>query len=93
VLGGSNGAGKTTASRTLLADALKLVTFVNADVIAKGLGGFDPEGVAFEAGRIMLNRLHELTAKRKNFAFETTLAARTYGPLLKELQEAGYGVH
>ena len=32
VLGGINGAGKTTAARSLLADTLKVLTFVNADV-------------------------------------------------------------
>jgi len=41
VLAGSNGAGKTTASRTLLAERMKLLTFVNADIIAQGLGGFN----------------------------------------------------
>jgi predicted ABC-type ATPase len=34
VLGGINGAGKTTSSRQLLAGTLGLMTFVNADVIA-----------------------------------------------------------
>src|SRR5437764_11866302 len=90
VLAGPNGAGKTTASRTLLAETLKVMTFVNADVIAQGLAGFDPDSAALEASRIMLERLHALAAKRADFAFETTLAGRTYVGWLRDLREAGY---
>jgi predicted ABC-type ATPase len=92
VLAGSNGAGKTTASRTLLAETLKTLTFVNADVIAQGLAGFNPESAAFQAGRLMLQRMKELADARQNFAFETTLAARHYAVWLKKLKETGYEV-
>jgi predicted ABC-type ATPase len=92
VLAGPNGAGKTTASRTLLAETLSVMTFVNADVIAQGLSGFDPESVAVAAGRIMLDRLHELAEQRASFAFETTLAARTFAGWLDGLRQSGYTV-
>ena len=92
ILAGSNGAGKTTAAKTVLADTLGVMAFVNADVIATGLSGFDPEDVAFEASRIMLDRLHALAAQLADFAFETTLAARTYAPWLRTLQMSGYRV-
>src|SRR5262245_60627896 len=62
ILGGPNGAGKSTVARAVLADELGLTEFVNADAIAQGLSGFDPDRVAFAAGRIMLERLHELAA-------------------------------
>lgn len=90
VLAGCNGAGKTTASRTLLADTLGLLTFVNADVIASGLSGFAPESAAIEAGRIMLDRLHALATQRASFAFETTLASRSLAGWLTALRESGY---
>jgi predicted ABC-type ATPase len=93
VLAGINGAGKTTASRQVLAEAFGVLTFVNADVIAQGLSGFDPEAAAFEAGRIMLARLQSLAEQRANFAFETTLAARSYAGWLDKLRCDGYGVH
>jgi predicted ABC-type ATPase len=93
VLAGINGAGKTTASRSLLANTLRVMTFVNADVIAQGLSGFDPDAAAIRAGRIMLEQLEELAAQRASFAFETTLAARTYAGKLRELRESGYRVH
>jgi predicted ABC-type ATPase len=93
VLAGINGAGKTTASREVLAEAFGVLTFVNADVIAQGLSGFDPAASALEAGRIMLARLHSLAEERADFAFETTLAARSYAGWLDELRGTGYGVH
>jgi predicted ABC-type ATPase len=92
VLADPNGAGKTTAARTLLAETLRLMTFVNADVIAQGLSGFDPESMAIEAGRLMLQRLHALAEQRANFAFETTLAGRSYARWLRSLRVAGYAV-
>jgi len=93
VLGGINGAGKTTAARSLLANTLHVMTFVNADVIAQGLSGFDPNAAAMRAGRIMLEQLDELAAERANFAFETTLAGRGYARWLNSLRESGYKVH
>jgi predicted ABC-type ATPase len=92
VLAGINGAGKTTAARRLLADVLHVPTFVNADAIARGLNGLNPEAEAFRAGRIMLERLNDLARRREDFAFETTLSARTYAPWLAALRPAGYEV-
>lgn len=93
VLAGVNGAGKTTSSRALLARTLKIMTFVNADIIAQGLSGFDPEAAAIRAGRIMLAELDELKKQRASFAFETTLAARSYAAWLNTLRESGYRVN
>jgi predicted ABC-type ATPase len=93
VLGGVNGSGKTTSSRTILADTLKVMTFVNADVIAQGIAGFDPDSANVRASRIMLERLHELAEQRADFAFETTLAARTTAEWLRALRDSGYMVN
>ena len=93
VLAGPNGAGKTSSSRTLLAETLGVMAFVNADVIAQGLSGFAPESVAWEASRIMLERLHALAERREDFALETTLAARSYYSWLKGLRASGYQLH
>ena len=92
VLAGINGAGKTTASQALLADQLAVMAFVNADTIARGLNAFAPETAALQAGRIVLTRLRELADKRSDFAFETTLAGRTYLPFLRSLRQDGYVV-
>jgi predicted ABC-type ATPase len=76
-----------------LRDRFKISTFVNADTIATGLSGFEPENVAIEAGRVMLRRLHELSEQRQSFAFESTLAARSYARWIKQLRMDGYEVH
>jgi predicted ABC-type ATPase len=93
VLAGPNGAGKSTTAPLLLRDALAVEEFVNADTLAQGLSAFAPEKVAVEAGRIMLKRLGELAEKRKIFAFETTLAARSFAPWLEGLMNSGYKSH
>jgi predicted ABC-type ATPase len=92
IIAGPNGAGKTTISRAVLADTLGVLQFVNADAIASGLSGFTPEAAAFPAGRIMLARLRELVAARESFAFESTLASRTFAPWLRGCIEGGYWV-
>jgi predicted ABC-type ATPase len=90
VIGGPNGAGKTTSSRRVFGELLGMSEFVNADVIAAGLSAFDPDSVALTAGRIMLSRLRQLAEARANFAFETTLATRTFAPWIAELRATGY---
>lgn len=93
VIAGPNGAGKTTASSSLLLGAMAVDEFVNADAIAVGLSAFRPEQVAITAGRIMLDRLQSLARSRRSFAFETTLASRSFAPWLRGLREDGYRVH
>ena len=92
IIAGCNGAGKTTASYTILPEILDCREFVNADNIAAGISPFNPESVAIEAGRIMLKRIDELLSERVDFAFETTLATRSYVSLIKKAQQAGYEV-
>ncbi len=92
VIAGINGAGKTTASVDLLTQTLRIPTFVNADAIARGLNGLNPEGEAMRAGRLMLQQLNDLVELRADFSFETTLAARTYAGWLSGLRPLGYEV-
>jgi predicted ABC-type ATPase len=92
VISGCNGAGKTTASYSVLPDMLNCKEFVNADEIAKGLSPFQPEKVPIEAGRIMLDRIKELINQNIDFAFETTLAAKSYVQFIREAQLKGYFV-
>jgi len=93
VIAGPNGAGKSTTAPALLKDALEVTEFVNADVIAQGLSAFKPEMTSFQAGRIMLERIHYLAKKRVNFSFETTLASKTFAPWITELRKTGYVFH
>ncbi len=92
IIAGCNGAGKTTASFTILPDILDCKEFVNADEIARGLSPFQPETVSFEAGRIMLHRIEELIESGQNFAFETTLSTRSYKEKVENARMKGYNV-
>ena len=92
IISGCNGAGKTTASFTILPEILNCKEFVNADEIAKGLSPFQPEKAAFEAGRIMLNRINEFLENGISFSFETTLSTRSYRNFILKAQEKGYTV-
>jgi predicted ABC-type ATPase len=93
IVAGCNGAGKTTASYTILPEIINCKEFVNADEIAKGLSPFQPEKVSFEAGRIMLNRLNDLIVNEETFAFETTLSTLSYRQKIEEAKEKGYIVN
>jgi len=92
IISGCNGAGKTTASFTILPEILNCKEFVNADEIAKGLSPFQPEKVSFEAGRIMLKRINELLESNQTFAFETTLATKSYKSKIVEAKKQNYNV-
>lgn len=92
IIAGCNGAGKTTASYTVLPEMLGCREFVNADEIARGLSPFNPEGSAIQAGRLMIERVLQLMKDGQDFAFETTLATRSYIKLIKKAQSVGYFV-
>jgi predicted ABC-type ATPase len=92
IIAGCNGAGKTTASFTILPEILDCKEFVNADEIAKGLSPFQPEKVAVEAGRIMINRINDLLEDNLSFAFETTLASKSYKNKILFAKNKGYTV-
>ncbi len=91
IFAGANGAGKTTAAEYLLPKE-KLKEFVNADEIARGLSPFNPAEQRVEAGRLMLSRIRRLLKEGKSFAFETTLASRSFALLIKEAKEKGYKI-
>ncbi len=93
VIAGPNGAGKTTTAQILLPDYLTVNEYVNADLLAHALSPFRPETVAIQAGRLMLDRIHQLIEEDKSFAFETTLASRSFVPLLKQCKAEGYKIN
>lgn len=93
IVAGPNGAGKSTLAPRLLVGAFAVSTYVNADVIAQGLAGFDPASAAVQAGRIMLSRLEELRRRRADFAFETTLSGLSLRTAVERLHGDGYATH
>ncbi|WP_342596730.1 zeta toxin family protein [Cyanobacterium aponinum UTEX 3222] len=93
IISGANGSGKTTCAMTILPQFLQIMEFVNADEIAKGISPFNPESVAIQAGKIMLERLDLLTSQKKDFAFETTLSSRHYARFLRKCRQMGYRIN
>ncbi|MBQ8606631.1 MAG: zeta toxin family protein [Bacteroidaceae bacterium] len=92
IIAGCNGAGKTTASYTVLPEVWQCREFVNADEIAKGLSPFNPESVAIEAGKLMLLRINELLKAEETFSIETTLSTKSYQNLIERAHANGYQV-
>ncbi|MCI5129995.1 MAG: Zeta toxin family protein [Candidatus Electrothrix sp. EH2] len=90
IIAGPNGAGKSTCGPDAVQNYFHIREFVNADTIAAGISAFQPEAVAVEAGRIMLGRLKQLADSKRNFAFETTLASRSFAPWIKKIKTQGY---
>ena len=92
IISGCNGAGKTTASYTLLPTLLNLHTFVNADEIADELSPHAPERESLRAFRLMLERMDQLIARGEDFAVETTLATKSLAGIIDNAQQLGYKV-
>ena len=92
IISGCNGAGKTTASYSLLPEMLDCKEFVNSDEFAKGLSPFDPSKASIQASRLMLMKIRYLLKRQEDFAVETTLATRTLLKIVKGAQAAGYTV-
>ncbi len=92
IISGCNGAGKTTASYSLLPEMLNCKEFVNSDEFAKGLSPFDPSKASIHASRYMLMKIRYLLKRNQDFAVETTLATRTLLKIAKTAQAAGYTI-
>lgn len=92
IIAGCNGAGKTTASYTILPEILDCKEFVNADEIAKGISPFRPEKAGIEAGRLMLKRIKKLLESGESFAFETTLSTRSYVQFINRAKQLNYQI-
>lgn len=90
IISGCNGAGKTTASYTMLPEMVNCREFINADEIAKGLSPFQPEKAAIQAGRLMIMRMNEMLKLKEDFAIETTLATKSYVKFIQKAQSEGY---
>lgn len=93
VIAGPNGSGKTTSAKTLLPELLECHEYVNADAVAAALSPFNPDAVAIQAGRLMLERIHYLAEHGVNFGFETTLASRTFITFLEQCKVKGYEIN
>jgi predicted ABC-type ATPase len=92
IIAGCNGAGKTTASFTILPEMLKCQEFINADEIARELDPIRPESVAIKAGRVMLTKIKDIICRNHDFAFETTLSPKSHVRLVQTAKNSGYAI-
>jgi len=92
VMGGANGSGKTTFALEFLPHYADCSEFINPDLIAAGLSPLNPRTAAIRAGRLVLERIRELAARRMTFGFETTLSGLGHLRTLGSLRQAGYQI-
>ncbi len=92
IVAGPNGAGKTTFAKEYLPREADCPNFINADLIAAGLSPFNPADAAVQAGRLMILEMRRYLRQGESFAFETTLAGRSYALHIPDWQSAGYRV-
>jgi predicted ABC-type ATPase len=84
---------RLTVAPRLLADVLHVGNSSTRISSQQGISAFRPEEVSITAGRLMLQRLRELTAQRVDVAFESTLASRSFAPWIRPLIAGGYAFH
>ena len=92
IIAGPNGAGKTTFAVDYLPGVANCRRFVNADLIAAGLSPLAPELQLNVASRLFLAEIELCIKQRVDFAFETTLAGRSYLKLVRRLRDQGWRV-
>ena len=92
IIAGPNGAGKTTFATEFLAREAGCPDFINADVIAAALPEADRWDAALRAGGVMLDGIRRRAEAGESFAFETTLAGRTYARAIPRWRAMGYHV-
>ena len=92
IIAGPNGAGKTTFALEYLQQVARCSRFVNADLIAAGLSPLAPERELLAASRLFLREIETCISLREDFAFETTLAGRSYLKLITRLRAEGWHV-
>jgi len=93
IIAGPNGSGKSTFAQEFLPKFAKCKHFLNTDLIALGLSPFDPTGVRLKAGRLLLFQINAFINDKQDFAFESTLAGKTYITLIKNAKKKGYSIH
>jgi predicted ABC-type ATPase len=93
IIAGPNGSGKTTFAIKFLPVYANCPNFINADMIAQGLSPFEPQSAAIKAGKLVLQQIYEFANRNVDFAFETTLAGKSYVKFFKNLKTKGYALH
>lgn len=87
LIGGPNGSGKTTLANSIITHH-ENIKFINADEIAR------ENNISLDtiAGRIVLEKMDEVFSTHDSFIFETTLAGKFPGKLIKRAHDSGYKI-
>jgi precorrin-4/cobalt-precorrin-4 C11-methyltransferase len=93
IVAGPNGSGKSTFAINYLPRYAGCCEFVNPDLIALGLSPFNPQHAASKAGRLVIERITDLSRQHVDFAFETTLSGLGYMNHVRQMKAKGYRVH
>ena len=93
IIAGCNGAGKTTAFRTMLSSQLGNPIFVNPDIIAKSIDANHQWEARIPAGRETLLQIDRFMDEGVSFCVETTLTSRSYVSMIKKAHGKGYKVN
>jgi predicted ABC-type ATPase len=91
IIAGPNGAGKSTVAELLLSNR-SIETYVNADVIAKGMASSSGDNSDISAGRILLRVVHDALERVSTIAFESTMSGLTWRKLISDAKKIGYEV-
>lgn len=90
LLGGANGAGKSSLAARYVPDLIAKGTFLNADEVARTLAPSNAGSVAIAAGKEVVRRREELFSSRESFCVETTLATLGLLDLVNRGNDVGY---
>lgn len=90
VVGGANGAGKTTFAVEYAAQ--RSLDYIGADAIAAELSPGNPSEARISAGRVFLARIGSAIAARQPVVVESTLSGRTFSRTIREAVDQGYEV-
>ena len=77
---------------TFLRTDAKVLRFLNADELARGLSPLEPQAVAIRAGKLLISEVHDCLRRKESFALESTLSGKTYFRLSEQAREAGYRI-
>lgn len=90
IVGGANGAGKTTFAMEYASQYRCL--YLGADAIAAELAPDAPDSVAVTAAEELMRRLAAALAGEQRLVVESTLAGRTFRHVMRTARDAGFTI-
>jgi predicted ABC-type ATPase len=89
IVAGPSGAGRSTVADFLMLNR-NIFSYLNADVIGKGMAAASRAGSDISAGRVLLEEIEVSLARNESIAFESTMSGMSWRSLIKRAKERGY---